>query len=138
MYTMTKWLEMFSSGRFDSSDVKTQCDAGWYDWFCRRNTSLAQKTKSLAPKVRKLSKSPKINPEKVRVVFKNNSPMTGSLYDDIRLVDIDSGNVIYTIVPKSGHTCHQGRSEVWGIENGFNGPLVTGSWRDVLDWFDVK
>lgn len=136
MYTMNEWLKNYKAGKFSDKNVTTQCDAGWVDWFCR-NTSLAQKTKSLAPKIRKLSKSPKINPDCVSVLFKNNCPLYGNLYDDIRLID-DLGNVLYTIIPACGHTKTQGRSEVWGTENNFNAPLVSGTWLDVLEWFGVK
>jgi len=27
------WIQAFNSGSFESSDVKVQIKAGWYDWF---------------------------------------------------------------------------------------------------------
>ena len=32
--TMKKFVERFSNGDFESRNVKIQCEAGWYDWFC--------------------------------------------------------------------------------------------------------
>lgn len=123
----------FSQGEFIFGDVKTQCEAGWYDWFCR-DTSLATKTRSLGSKVLQLMKSEKVDVENNYVFFKNNCPMSGPLYDDFRICDMESGNVIYTVVPRSGHT---GKAEVWGRDNSFDGPLVQGTWKDVKAFFGV-
>ena len=48
--------------------------------------------------------------------------MRGPLYDDFRIVDIETGNVIYTVIPKCGHS---GLAELWGRENNFEGPILT-------------
>jgi hypothetical protein len=124
----------FLRGDFDRNDRKIQCEAGWYDWFCR-DTSLAAKTERLGRKVLQLMKSTKIDTEKNYVFFKNNCPMRGGLYDDFRICDMETGNVIFTIVPRCAHS---GKAEVWGRENGFNEPLVSGTWRDVKSFFGVK
>ena len=124
----------FLAGEFYFSDVKTQCEAGWYDWFCR-DTSLANKTRSLGKKVLQLMSSDKIDNENNYVFFKNNCPMKGPLYDDFRICDMETGDVIYTVVPRSGHT---GVAEIWGRENNFDGPVVSGTWRDVKAFFGVK
>jgi hypothetical protein len=123
----------FLRGEFIFSDVKTQCEAGWYDWFCK-DTSLAAKTRSLGKKVLQLMKSEKVDPEANYVFFKNNCPMNGPLYDDFRICSLETGDVIYTVVPRSGHT---GMAEVWGRDNNFDGPLVTGTWKDVKTFFGV-
>jgi hypothetical protein len=124
----------FLGGDFYFSDVKTQCEAGWYDWFCR-DTSLANKTRSLGKKVLQLMSSDKIDTENQYVFFKNNCPMNGPLYDDFRVCDMETGNVIYTVVPRSGHT---GKAELWGSENDFNEPIVSGTWKDIKTYFGVK
>ena len=67
--------------------------------------------------------------------FKNNCPCNGSLYDDFRICDIDTGDVIYTITPSSGHKVDEGAASVWGKENEFENELVNGTWQDVLDFF---
>ena len=58
--SIRQWIENYNSGKYDSHNVKVQCEAGWYDWFCR-NESLHGKTKKLAPKVKQLAKSSKVD-----------------------------------------------------------------------------
>ena len=131
--SIIQWIENFNSGKYDSRDVKVQCEAGWYDWFCR-NESLCGKTKRLAPKVKQLAKSSKVDVNNWYVWFKNNCPVFGSLYDDIRFADIKTGDVIYTIafVKKYGQTV-----ELWGKENDFKHPLVIGDWEDIKEYFGI-
>jgi hypothetical protein len=130
------WIEKYNSGAFDKPERSIQIDAGWYDWFCRDN-SLVKKTKKLASKVKRVARSPKINIDTMYVWFKNNCPVEGSLYDDFRFADIKTGDVIYTIIPSSGHNCNKGEAEIWGKENDFDEPSVQGTWKDVLKYFEV-
>jgi len=132
---ITQWIEKFNQGGFDDPSVTTQLIAGWYDWFCKRE-SLAKKTEKLGKHLKQISTSPKINPETQYVFFKNNAPAVGSLYDDFRICDINSGDVIYTIVPKSGHKSEGGKGCVWGAENLFKEALFTGSWGEIKKWFN--
>ena len=131
--SIRQWIENYNSGKYDSQDVKVQSEAGWYDWFCR-NESLCGKTKRLAPKVKQLAKSSKVDVNNWYVWFKNNCPVFGSLYDDIRFADIKTGDVIYTIafVKKYGQTV-----ELWGKENDFKHPLVIGDWEDIKEYFGI-
>lgn len=131
-----EWIKRFQAGEFNNPSTDVQCSAGWYDWFCRE-TSLVNKTKTLGRKVLQISKSKKVDTEKNYVFFKNNCPMIGSLYDDFRICDIETGDVIYTITPRSGHRVNNNRAEVWGRENDFKEPLVTGTWKDVKEFFKV-
>ena len=55
-------------------------------------------------------------------VFKNNCPCNGSLYDDFRICDVKTGEVIYTIVPSDGFKKTKGKAIVWGRENDFEEP----------------
>lgn len=123
----------FLNGEFEDPSVKTQCDAGWYDWFCQ-DKSLRNKTRSLGKKVLQLLPSEKIDGNTQYVFFKNNCPVSGPLYDDFRICDMETGNVVYTITPKSGHT---GQAEVWGRENDFDSPIVQGTWKDIKAYFGV-
>lgn len=120
-----------------ADNFNIQIYAGWYDWFCR-DESLCAKTKKLGKKVLSLMASDKIYTDKNYIWFKNNCPMDGSLYDDFRIADLETGDVIYTIVPSSGFNHNKGTAEVWGRENDFGGPLVEGSWADVKAFFGVK
>ena len=134
--SLREWIEAYDSGKFDSPDVHTQIDAGWYDWFCK-DTSLVNKTRKLAHKVKRVAKSHKIDRDKVYVFFKNNCPCVGKLYDDFRICDLETGDVIFTITPSSGHDVDKGSSEVWSRENNFAGPIVSGKWKNVCDFFGV-
>jgi len=131
---ITQWIENFKKGEYSNTDFSTQCKAGWYDWFCK-DSSLAGKTRALGVKLMQISKSPKINCETSYVWFKNNCPCNGSLYDDFRIADMETGDVIFTIVPKSGYRSMNGLGEVWGKENGFKEALMTGTWGEIKNWF---
>jgi hypothetical protein len=131
------FADRFRNGDFVNPSYKTQVEAGWYDWFCR-DTSLAAKTQKLGKKALQLMKSSKIDCEKNYVWFKNNCPGSGNLYDDLRFADMETGDVIYTIIPVNGHTFVKGLAQVWGRENNFVEPLVSGTWKDVKAFFGVK
>ena len=138
--TTSELMKAWKNGEFDSPDMTTQIEAGWYDWFCR-DSSLAAKTKRLYAKAERilktdqLSKMPKINPDKTYIWFKNNCPMFGHLYDDFRFADIKTGDVLFTVTPSSGHDSDFGEAELWGKVNGFKEPLVKGTWKDILAYF---
>lgn len=95
------------------------------------------KTLSLGKKVKRIAKSHKVNVDTMYVFFKNNCPMVGTLYDDFRICDLETGDVIFTIVPKCGHTSKKGVTEIWGRENDFDAPLYEGDWKGALKWFGV-
>jgi len=124
--TINEWIEKFDNGGFESSDVDTQINAGWYDWFCN-DKSLSKKTKKLGNKLVEIKDSHRIDTENQYVFFKNNLRANGKLYDDFCICDIESGDVIYTIIPEEG--------KVWGRENSFHGPLFSGSWKQIFEWF---
>ena len=128
--SIRNFLKNFKEGQYESKNVKTQIDAGWYDWFCK-DSSLYNKTKVLAEKLLSILPSYKIDIDKQFVFFKNNCPCVGSLYDDFRICDLKSGDVIWTITPKG----NKGQSEVWGRENGFEKPIISGTWSEVLNFF---
>lgn len=132
--SISDYLANFESGMYDSPDVRVQCEAGWYDWFCR-DSSLKNKTVNLTKKLLRIVNSSKIDKQNMYVFFKNNCPLDGSLYDDFRICDMKTGDVIFTVIPSSGHNSNRGIAEVWGKENGFDGPIVSGTWKDVKNYF---
>ena len=32
---LNEWIKKFIDGNYADSDINTQIDAGWFDWFCR-------------------------------------------------------------------------------------------------------
>lgn len=132
---INEWIELFESGKFESSDVTTQIEAGWYDWFCK-DGSLTNKTNSLGKKLISISKSWRLDTKNQFVFFKNNCPCVGKLYDDFRICDIKTGDVVFTITPVSGHHQDGGNGSVWGKENDFKEPLMVGKWIDIKRWFN--
>ncbi len=102
----------------------------FYDWFCRDH-SLQRKAKTLMPKVKKFIKAMNIDVDDAYVFFRNNCSFNGSLYDDFRICNVATGDVIYTVIPRCGHGANQ--SELWGVSNGFQGPIATASnWKQLL------
>jgi hypothetical protein len=111
-------------------------DAGWFDWFCE-DYELKSRLDAMFPKVKQLAVSSKIDINTMYVFFKNNCPGRGDLYDDFRFCDIETGDVVYTVTPASGHTRDKGLAEVWGEENSFDRALAKGYWHDIEGFFKV-
>jgi hypothetical protein len=121
--TLREQLESFKNGQIMESDgsINTGC-YNFYDWFCK-DSSLENKAMRLFKKVIKFVKhNPSIDLDKHYVFFKNNCPMRGPLYDDFRICDIESGNVVWCVTPKSGHT---GKAEAYWREKGFDTPFLS-------------
>lgn len=130
-----------------TADVLNKHDCwNFYDWFCT-DAGLERRARSLVTKLNRVLKlnetSQKFDPATTYTFFKNNSPMYGRLYDDFRICDVETGEVLFCIVPSTGHEKTQGTAELWGRVNaqGKADPtvemneLVTGTWDDVLQYF---
>jgi len=113
--TLKQQLEAFDKGIIlDSEGNENECH-NFYDWFCK-DSSLKNKSIKLFKQVKRWAKFRNTDTEKVYVFFKNNCPVGGPLYDDFRICDVETGDVIWTVVPKCGHS---GKAEVWGRANEF-------------------
>ena len=71
--SVRQWQTMYRMGAFNDKDRSVQIEAGWYDWFCRDES---QSTYSGIT-------DPFIL-DNYYVWFKNNCPLNGPLYDDVR------------------------------------------------------
>ena len=121
--TLKQQLESFKNGVILGSDGKVDTCQNFYDWFCS-DKALKAKSEKLFKMVKRWVKYRNTDTEKVYVFFKNNCPMSGPLYDDFRICDVETGDVIWTVTPKCGHS---GKAEVWGRQNDFKGPITVGA-----------
>jgi len=120
--TLKQQLESFENGVILGSDGKVNICQNFYDWFCS-DKALKAKSEKLFKMVKRWVKYRNTDTEKVYVFFKNNCPMSGPLYDDFRICDVETGDVIWTVTPKCGHS---GKAEVWGRQNDFKEPVAIG------------
>lgn len=106
----------------------------FYDWFCSEKALNGRGTKLFA-KLKSIISTKKFNPDNTYVFFKNNCPLSGKLYDDFRICDMETGDVLYTVSPSVGYDSMNGEATVWGKDNNFEEALVTGTWKDVKKFF---
>lgn len=126
--SIREWQERFKAGEFTAKDRGTQCRAGWYDWFCE-DTALAGRLQKLAKVVTKIT-DPFIL-DNYYVWFKNNCPVTGPLYDDVRFEPLsgERNGRYFVVAVDSPH-----ETQKWVLyteRHGFDGPEF--SCRDVRD-----
>ena len=131
---LREWIERFNNGDFEEKDYQTQCNAGWYDWFCR-DTSLANKTKRMGAIVKKVNGEGKVNLDTMYVWFKNNCPLDGPLYDDFRFADNETGDTLFTT--QIDCCWNDKKYTVYGRKNDFKTPMFeTDSSRELSRWFN--
>lgn len=120
--SVRQWQERFRAGDFSSKDRAVQCEAGWYDWFCQDD--------ALAGRLQKLSKvvmgitDPYIL-DNYYVWFKNNCPLSGPLYDDVRFEPLhgDRNGRYFVVIRDSPHETH--KWTIYTERHGFEQPEFT-------------
>ena len=91
----------------------------FYDWFCK-DSSLEGRMLKTVPVIKFLVKEEIINPDTTYVWLKNNCPVNGSLYDDIRFSTLDSEErFLGGICPRTGHYVED-KCSVWAFDNDRN------------------
>jgi len=84
---------------------------GFSDWFCK-DSSLRIRAERLMPKVIKFLKAnPNLDLEKHYVYFINNRLLVGPTYDEFRICNIKTGDIIFTVTPFDSHSR---KAEIWG------------------------
>ena len=115
----------------DNNNIKDiNCEDLWYDWCCK-TSALRNRGITLLRKLKSIKNSTKFDKNNTYTFFKNNFPYFGPLYDNFRICDKETHDVIFTITLRNT----EGLAEVWGRENNFNGPLVEGTWEDIRAFF---
>ena len=133
--SLNHWIKRFNEGHFEFKDTSTQIDAGWYDWFCK-DTSLANKTKKMGNIIKQIKAGGKVDLETSYVWFKNNCPLSGPLYDDFRIADIETNNNLIVVQID----CFRNDSKYTAYErlDGFEKPVFqTDSSRELVKWLNT-
>lgn len=106
----------------------------WFDWFCS-DKSLTTRGKRLMNIVKAIRNSARFDQTKTYVFFKNNCPFDGKTYDRVSVCDLESGDVLFAIETPGNRWGELHSWELYSVAAGFNAPVVTGSAKDVKDWF---
>lgn len=107
------WLDTFGETDFSDWWEYQLCAAGWWDWFERSDKKRIALTKNAVKILRKIFNSEYINPDTMYVWFKQSLCGDGTLTESLKISDIKTGNVLYSI----GYTRSYGW-ELWDFTEG--------------------
>ena len=84
--SIREWQKRYKAGEYNSKARSVQCEAGWYDWFCE-DDGLLGRLKKLAPLILGIT-VPEVL-DNYYLWLKNNCPVKGPLYDDVRFEPLE-------------------------------------------------
>jgi len=116
----------------ENPEANADSESNFYDWFCS-DKALKGRMLALVPKLRFLVKEGIIDGDTHYVWFKNNCPVSGSLYDDIRISRLDNDEEFRGgFCPASGHNV-ENKCNVWTL--GTNDEYKN---REFKNWSEFK
>ena len=132
--SLKTWIERFNNNEFENENTNVQIEAGWYDWFCR-DTSLKNKTKEMGQIIKQIKDGGKVDLNNMYVWFKNNCPMSGPLYDDFRIANINDGAT--QLLVQLDSPWEDTKYVVYSVDDFFDKPvLLTNSSRELVKWLN--
>lgn len=132
--SLKTWIERFNNNEFENENTNVQIEAGWYDWFCR-DTSLKNKTKKMGQIIKQIKDGGKVDLNNMYVWFKNNCPMSGPLYDDFRIANINDGAT--QLLVQLDSPWEDAKYVVYSVDDFFDKPvLLTNSSRELVKWLN--
>ena len=133
--SVRQWQAMHRLGAFSGKDTATQCEAGWYDWFCP-DSALAGRLKKISKVVMGIT-DPFIL-DNYYVWFKNNCPLNGPLYDDVRFEPLEGerNGKYFLVLLDSPH--EQAKWVLYTERYGFQEPeFQCGNVRDMIRYVNA-
>ena len=132
--TLKQFIENWDNGVY-SNNIQSMISAGWFDWFCE-DKSLYNRLKKIIGMIKAVNNSPAINSDEVQIFFKNNCPITGSLYDSFWITDIETGNVKYWVTGRIGYDNSNNEARIFKSPD-FENSLIsnTATEEDVKNYF---